>query len=277
MVNPAFASETPRATIGGDVRPEDMAKLSEADWSAIRTMARKYCRVVSGTRSRNLMDGNATCAGGPFGRYGTADISDDVTQDAILIFARNLAQYSARFQPASLSVATREPDSWLYETRDGRVIVADRKTIMAWSVREAGRRNGYRIDEPPDDIDATPGTQLMRELDRAMFVAVGTSVAGLSDVIWATAWGDGQDFPVLDRILTEGSTADDIGRAPILANVSQAIHGGKHGSWRPQLRTRETALAEFHELRERLDDARDMLVYQSARRDHRPTGALPDD
>jgi galactarate dehydratase len=277
MVKSVFVSDTPRDTIGGDVRPADMARVSETDWSAIRTMARKYCRVVSGTRSRNLMDGNATCAGGPFGRYGTADISDDVTQDAILIFARNLADYSARFLPASLSVATREPDSWLYETRDGKIIVADRKTIMAWSVREAGRRNGYRIDEPPDDIDVTPGAQVMHGVDRTMFVAVGTGLAGFNDVIWATAWGDGKDFPVLDRILTEGSTADHLGRTPVLANVSQAIHGGKHGSWRPQLRTREAAIAELRELKERLDDVRDMLVYQSARRDRRPTGALPDD
>ena len=70
---------------------------------------------------------------------------------------------------------------------------------------------------------------------------------------------------------------DDLGRAPVLANVSQAIHGGKHGSRRPQLRTREAAITELRELKGRLDDARDMLVYQSSRRDHRPKGALPDD
>nr|MDT0664571.1 hypothetical protein [Micromonospora sp. DSM 115978] len=101
MSNAVFASDTPSALPASSVQPDDMAHVSDADWLEIRTIARRYCRTVNFTRSRKRMDGNATVAGGPFGKYGTADISDDVTQDAVLIFAQNLAKISHRFLPAS--------------------------------------------------------------------------------------------------------------------------------------------------------------------------------
>ncbi len=278
MGNAVFASDTPSDLPGARVQPEDLARVTESDWRELRTIARKYCRVVNSTRSRRRMDGNATCAGGPFGRYGTADISDDVTQDAVLIFAQNLAKMIGRFQPASLSVATREPDAWLYETRDGRVFVADRAMIMLWAVRDAGRRNGFRLDEPPSDVDATPGEQFMQGVARAEFVAAGSFLASISDVVWGAAWGDGQEFPMIDRILTEGGQADDLGRAGVLANVAQQIYGGAYGSRRAVRRTRDTALTELRELTERLDNARDMFAYRDARpRPKRRTGTLPDE
>jgi len=277
MANAVFTSDTPSALPGSRVQPDDMARVTDGDWKDIRTMARKYCRSVNFTRSRKRMDGNTTIAGGPFGKYGTADISDDVTQDALLIFAQNLAKISSRFEPASLSVATREPDSWLYVTRKGREFVADREMIMWWAVKDAAARNGFRSDEDPDDIDATPGEQYMRGVAHAEFLAVGSYLASISDVVWGSAWGDGQDFPVIDRFLAEGSKADDIGRAGVISHVAQQLYGGQYGSRRAVRRTRDAALAELRELRERLDEAREMLAYSAIRRDKRRTEALSDD
>jgi len=277
MGNPIFTSDTPSALPGARVQPDDMARVTESDWRDIRTIARKYCRVVNASRSRKRMDGNTTVAGGPFGKYGTADISDDVTQDAVLLFAQTLSMVIERFEPASLSVATREPDSWLYVTRHGREFIADRNMIMGWAVRHAAERNGYRLDEKPDETDATPGEQFMRGIAHAEFVAVGSYLASLGDVVWGSAWGDGRDFPVIDRLLAEGSQADDLGRAGVLSHVAQQLYGGQYGSRRAVRRARDAALAEFRELTQRLDDTRDTLAYSSMRRDRRRTGALPDD
>ncbi|KPM52698.1 hypothetical protein E0F15_18490 [Frankia sp. B2] len=277
MGNPVFTSDTPSALPGSRVQPDDMALVTDSDWQDIRTIARKYCRTVNFTRSRKRMDGNTTIAGGPFGKYGTADISDDVTQDAVLLFAQNLAKISSRFQPASLSVATRTPDSWLYVTGKGREFVADRKMIMGWAVKDAAARNGFRTDDEPDEIDATPGEQYMRGVAHAEFVATGSYLASISDVVWGSAYGDGRDFPVIDRVLAEGSKADDIGRAGVLSHVAQQLYGGQYGSRRAVRRARDAALAELRELTQRLDETREMLAYSATRRDKRRTGALPDD
>ncbi|MBL7487778.1 hypothetical protein I6A60_38660 [Frankia sp. AgB1.9] len=277
MSDTIFRSDTPAAVAGADVTPEDMARVTESDWLEIRTIARRYCRTVNASRSRKRMDGNTTVAGGPFGQYGTADISDDVTQDAVLLFAQRLATVSGKFEPASLSVETREPDSWLYVTQTGRVFVADRHMIMFWAVRQAGRRNGFRTDERLDPIDATPGAQYMQGLARAEFVAVGTYMAGMSDIIWQAGWDDGSDFPILADCLNEGSQAEDLGRAGVISRVAQKHFGGRWGSGRPMRRTREAAMAELRELTRRLDEARDSLVYASTRRGPRSVGALPDE
>nr|MDT0666172.1 hypothetical protein [Micromonospora sp. DSM 115978] len=158
----------------------------------------------------------------------------------------------------------------------GRVFVADRRMIMNWAVKDAAARNGFRMDEPPDDVDATPGEQYMRGVAHAEFVAVGNYLASVSDVVWRSAYGDGRDFPVIDRFLAEGSEADDIGRAGVLSQVAQQLYGGQYGSRRAVRRTRDAALAEFRELRQRLDETRDTVAYDATRRSHRRTGALPD-
>jgi galactarate dehydratase len=215
------------------------------------------------------MDGNTTIAGGRFGRYGTADISDDVTQDAVLLFAQTLAKVIRKFQPASLSVTTREADSWLYVTQKGRAFVANRHMIMFWAVRDAADRNGFRLDVNPDDIDATPGAQLMRGMSHAEFLAVGTYLASINDVIFGLAWGDGQEFPVLRDVIDQASKADDIGRAGVLSHVAQKRHGGAYGSRRAVRRTRDAALTELRDLTERLDSTRETLAYHAARKTNR--------
>ncbi|WP_322750958.1 MULTISPECIES: hypothetical protein [unclassified Frankia] len=265
MNNAVFSSDTPSDLPGASVQPEDMARVTESDWTSIRTIARQYCRVVDGTRSRKRMDGNATIAGGRFGKYGTGDVSDDVSQDAVFLFAQNLAKMIRAFEPASLAVATREADSWLYVTRDGRTRVVTRHTLRYWAVRDAAARNGYRLDIPADEIVATPGAQLMRGVARIEFLAVATHLARNSEAIWRTAWGDGKDFPVLGDVIDEGNKADDIGRAGILSHVAQKRHGGTYGSRRAVIRTRDAAQAEMRELSRRLDEARETLTYRSAR------------
>ncbi len=263
MTNSAFSSDTPSALPGARIQPEEMARVTESDWLEIRTKARKYCRKVDASRSRKRMDGNATIAGGR--SYGTADVSDDITQDAVLLFAQLLAKIIRKFEPVTYSVATREPDSWLYVTQQGRTFVATRDSMRYTAMRDAAARNGYQLDREPDDIDATPGAQQMRTVARMEFVAVATHLAANSEVIWRLAFGDGREFPVLSDVLNEGNKADDIGRAGLLAHVAQKRHGGAYGSRRAVIRTRDAALAEFRELSERADAVRDMITSRATR------------
>jgi len=240
-----------------------MARVTDSDWLAIRMKARKYCRKVDATRSRKRMDGNATVT--RRGSYGTADVSDDVTQDAVLLFAQLLGKIIDRFEPVTYSAATREPDSWLYVTKVGRTFVATRDSIQYTAMRDAAQRNGYVLDREPDEIDATPGAQEMRGVARMAFVAVATHLAANSEVIWRLAFGDGSEFPVISDVLSEGNAAEDVGRAGILAHVAQKRYGGAYGSRRAVIRTRDAAVAELRELSARADAAREMIGYRATR------------
>jgi len=262
VTNGAFSSDTPSALPGARVQPEDMARVTADDWRAIQTKARKFCRVLDAVDSRKRMDGNATFTGRG---YGTADVSDDITQDAVLLFAQLLGKIIRKFEPVTYSVATREPDSWLYVTKQGGTFIATRDSIQYTAVRDSARRNGYRIDKKPDEIDATPGAQLMKTVARMEFVAVTTHLATNSEAIWGYAFGDGRDFPVLSDVLNEGNRAEDLGRAGILAKVAQKRHGGSYGSRRAVIRTRDAALAEYRELSERADAVREMVTYRATR------------
>lgn len=266
MNNSVFSSDTPSGLPGARVQVEDMARVTERDWTSIRTVARQYCRKVDGTRSRRRMDGNATMTSGGFGKFGTADVSDDVAQDAVLLFAQTLAKVIRRFAPTSTSVESREVDSWWYIPREGEPFVATRHMVRYWAVRDAAARNGYRLDVKPDDIDTIPGAQYMQAVPRAEFLAATTHLAAYGEIIWRMGWGDGSEFPVLRDMINEGGQAEDIGRAGVIAHVAQKRHGGAYGSRRAVIRTRDAALTELRELSTRLDAAREALVYRGARR-----------
>ncbi|CUU61168.1 galactarate dehydratase [Parafrankia irregularis] len=262
MTNNAFSSDTPSALPGARVEREDMERVTAHDWHAIHLKARKFCRVVDATDSRKRMDGNATYTGRG---YGTADVSDDITQDAVLLFAQLLGKMIRTFEPVAYSVATREADSWLYVTKQGGTFVATRDSLQYTAVRDAARRNGYRIDKKPSETDATPGAQLMKTVARMEFVAVSTHLAANSEAVWRYAFGDGREFPVLTDVINEGNRAEDIGRAGVLSKVAQKRHGGAYGSRRAVIRTRDAALAEFRELSERADAVREMMTYRATR------------
>ncbi|ABW12012.1 hypothetical protein Franean1_2582 [Parafrankia sp. EAN1pec] len=262
MTNNAFSSDTPSALPGERVQPEDMARVTADDWRAIHIKARKFCRVVDATDSRKRMDGNATYTGRG---YGTADVSDDITQDAVLLFAQLLGKIIRKFEPVTYSVATREPNSWLYVTKQGGTFIATRDSIQYIAMRDAARRNGYQIDKKPNEIDATPGAQQMKAVARMEYVAVATHLAANNEAVWRLAFGDGREFPVLADVLNEGNQADDIGRAGILSKVAQKRHGGAYGSRRAVIRTRDAALAEFRDLSERADAVREMITYRATR------------
>lgn len=247
---------------GANLAPEDMARVTPDDWAEIRKLARGYCRTVDATRSRKRMDGSATIVRQGHASYGTDDVSDDVTQDAVLMFAQRLRDVLGSCQTAPESEPNEQ--AWIYVRRDGSTMVITRTTLKRWAVRDAAARNGYRVDVPPEEIDATPGAQLMRGLPHAENVtraAVAFCVAQNSTAIFRQAFGDGREFPILTRIYDMASNADDLGRAGILASVAQSVHGGAYGSRRNVIRTRDAGKAEWRELSERLDDARDAMVY----------------
>lgn len=243
---------------GEDLTSEDMARVTADDWADIRKMARGYCRKVDATRSRKRMDGSATIVKRGYAPYGTDDVSDDVTQDAVLMFASKLRDIIKSCPAASLWVDTRETASWLYMRKDGETITITRATLQRWSVKDAATRNGYRLDVKPDDTDATPGSQVIRALPHAEYVAnipLPSAASIVSQAAWRTAWGDGSEYPTLKAALFLAAEADDLGRSGILANVAQAKYGGARNSRRQVRRTHEAGAFEWSELSRELNDA----------------------
>ncbi|MFI6321593.1 hypothetical protein ACIBG8_28940 [Nonomuraea sp. NPDC050556] len=242
-----------------------MARVTPDDWTEIRKLARGYCRTVDATRSRKRMDGSATVVKGGHAPYGTDDVSDDVTQDAVLMFAQRLSDITARCKIAPES--TPDAQAWIYVRRDGGEMIITRTTLKRWAVRDAAARNGYRMDVPPDEITATPHAQLMRGLPHAESVtraAVAFSAAQYSATVFREAFGDGQEFPTIADALDMGAKADDVGRAGIMSRIAQERYGGAYGSRRNVIRVRDAARVEMRELSARLDEARDALVFGSS-------------
>ncbi|NBE99058.1 hypothetical protein [Nonomuraea sp. K271] len=259
----ASGKSVPANILGESLVPEDMARVTPGDWAEIQRLARGYCRTVDATRSRKRMDGSATIVKQGHAPYGTDDVSDDVTQDAVLLFAHKLRDISASCRKASDS--TTDAPAWVYVRRDGGEITVSRTTLHRWAVRDAAARNGYRVDVPPTEVDATPGAQLMRpvpHVESATRAAEAFCLAQNSAVIFRQAFGDGGDFPTLRAMMKIAGQADDLGRAGVLGKVAQERYGGAYGSRRAVIRTRDTARAEWQELSERIDDARDTLRYE---------------
>jgi hypothetical protein len=253
----------PATNPGEDLTPEDMARVTADDWADIRTLARGYCRTVDATRSRKRMDGSATIVKSGHAPYGTDDVSDDVTQDALLMFAGKLRDVTKSCAAASEWIDTRETSSWLYVRKDGETLPITRQTIQRWSVRDAAARNGYRLDVKPDATDATPGAQIMRAVPHAEHVAsvpVPSAASIVSDAAWRTAWQDGSEYPTLKAALFLASEADHLGREGILATVAQAVHGGAYHSRRQVRRTRDAGSQEWSELSRELAGAREQLA-----------------
>ncbi|WP_328869618.1 hypothetical protein OHT76_05570 [Streptomyces sp. NBC_00287] len=203
--------------------------------------------------------------------YGTDDVSDDVAQDAVLIFAKRLREIVSTCEISAVWVETREPCAWQYVRKDGETIVVSRKTLHYWAIRDAAARNGYRLDTHPDPTDAIPGAQTTRGLphaDKLSTLAVTPYLSGQSETIFRTAWGDGSEFPVLSKILDVATHADDLGRTSVLGRTAQELYGGpRHSSSKVQ-RARDTAVKEWRQLSASLDAVRDELIYQGAAANH---------
>jgi hypothetical protein len=253
----------PATNPGEDLTPEDMARVTADDWADIQKLARGYCRTVDATRSRKRMDGSATIVKSGYAAYGTDDVSDDVTQDAVLMFAVKLRDVIKSCPAASTWVDTRETASWLYLRKDGETITITRATVQRWSVRDAAARNGYRIDVAPNDVDATPGAQVMRAVPHAEHVAsvpVPSAASIVSQAAWRTAWGDGNGYPTLKAALFLASEADHLRHEGILATVAQARYGGARNSRRQVRRVHDAGTLEWSELSQELDSARAQLI-----------------
>ncbi|MEV5496681.1 hypothetical protein AB0M50_14920 [Nonomuraea fuscirosea] len=261
----ATGKSVPANVPGESLTPEDMARVTPEDWAELRRLARGYCRTVDATRSRKRMDGSATIIKQGHAPYGTDDVSDDVTQDAVLLFAQRLRAISASCRNAPESTA--EQPVWVYVRRDGGEMTISRTTLHRWAVRDAAARNGYRVDVLPGEVEATPNAQLMRPVPRTENVtraAAAFCAAQNSAVVFRQAFGDGEDFPVLQDVMEIAAKADDLGRAGILSQVAQKRYGGAYGSRRAVIRARDAARKEWKELAERIDDARSEFQYDGS-------------
>ena len=257
----------------GDITAEDMKRVTSEDFTELQKIARGYCRTVDSTRSRKRMDGSSTVARSGSALYGTDDVSDDVTQDAVLIFTKRLREIIATCEVSAVWVDNREPCAWQYVRRDGETIIVTRKTLRYWAVRDAAARNGYRLDMKPEAVDATPGAQITRGIphaDKLSTLAVTPYLSGQSEAIFRSAWGDGSDFPVLSTILDIAKQADDLGRTSVLGQTAQIRHGGPRNSSSKVQRTRDDAVKEWRALTASLDAVRDELIYRSTEPPHTP-------
>ncbi|MEW1929903.1 hypothetical protein [Streptomyces sp. NPDC088360] len=245
-----------------------MAQVTPDDFREIQRKSRAYCRAVDGTRSRKRMDGSATVSGAGFAPYGTDDVSDDVTQDAVLRFAKRLGEVTGRCAVAAQWIATHAPAAWQYTRRDGHTIVVNRATLQYWAVRDAAAVNGYRLDVQPDDVDAQPGAQTMRGIlhaDTLQMLAVAPCLAAHSGAIFRAAWGSGSGYRTLALLLGIAGQADDLGRAAVFGKAAQTLYGGPLNSSSKVQRARDAAALEWRDLSRKLDTARDELVYRGAR------------
>ncbi|CUU56482.1 galactarate dehydratase [Parafrankia irregularis] len=258
FVSSFFSRDIP-SVVAEAVTVEDMARVTEADWSAIAEHAHRYCWKVDASRSRKRADRSATIARDGRGIYGSDDVSDDIAQDAVLIFARRFGMIVRGCVVASVDVATREPDQWQYQPKNGEMFLADRALIRQWAVQDAAKRNGYRPGKP----EATTPDVAERQ---AKHLAASTFLATMSEVIFAAAWGDGRDFPTLQKVMDVANQADDLGRTGMFATVAQQTYGGKYGSRRSVIKVRDAAHAEARELTERCDAIRDELTHRDQSR-----------
>jgi hypothetical protein len=243
-----------------------MKRVTVDDFSDLQKIARGYCRTVDSTRSRKRMDGSASAVRNGSALYGTDDVSDDVTQDSVLIFAKRLGDIIATCEVSAVWVETREPCAWQYVRRDGETIVVTRKTLQYWAVRDAAARNGYRLDVKPEEIDVTPGKQVTRGIphaDKLSTLALTPYLSGNSGMIFRSAWGDGSDYPTLGRMLRHASNADDLGRAGVMGKTAQELYGGPRNSSSKVQRARDAAIKEWRALSASLDTVRDELIYRS--------------
>ncbi|ABD12080.1 hypothetical protein ThrDRAFT_02522 [Frankia casuarinae] len=258
MSHAFFSREIPSTVPAEAATREDMARVTEADWAAIVTHAHRYCWKVDGSRSRKRADRSATITRDGHAAYGTDDVSDDIAHDAVLIYARRLGMIIRGCVVASIDVTTREADRWQYQPHDADMFLVDRATIRSWAVTDAAQRNGYR----PTRRDTSP-----EELEtQAEHLAAVTYLSGVSHVVFAAAWGDGRDFPILRRVIAVAGAAEDLGRTGVFAIVAQQIYGGKYGSRRSVIKVRDAALAEARELTARCDSIRDALTHHDRHR-----------
>ncbi|MFJ3779795.1 hypothetical protein ACIPX0_49850 [Streptomyces sp. NPDC090075] len=267
MINQAPDSGIPGDRRFGELASEGMKRLTADDFTELQRIARGYCRVVDSTRSRKRMDGSASVTRSGRALYGTDDVSDDVTQDAVLIFAKRLREIISKCDVSSVWVETREPSAWQYIRRDGETIVVTRKTLQYWAVRDAAARNGYRMDVKPEEIDATPGKQITRGIphaDKLSTLAVTPYLSGNSETIFRTAWGDGSEYPTLRGMLRHAGKADDLGRAGVIGKTAQDLYGGPLNSSSKVQRARDAGVREWRALSASLDAVRDDLVYRGS-------------
>ncbi|MFC8429276.1 hypothetical protein [Streptomyces sp. NPDC057253] len=195
-------------------------------------------------------------------------MSDDVTQDAVLIFAKRLSEIIETCEVSAVLVDTREPSAWQYIRRDGETIVVTRKTLQYWAVRDAAARNGYRLDVKPEEIDATPGKQITRGIphaDKVSTLAVTPYLSGNSEAIFRSAWRDGSEYPTLRAMLSHASHADDLGRAGVMGKTAQELYGGPRNSSSKVQRVRDAGTKEWRALSADLDVVRDEMVYRGMR------------
>jgi hypothetical protein len=139
-----FSRLIPGTVPGSKLNPEDMARVTRHDWEELQSLAKRYGWAVDRSHSRKRMDGSATIRRDGYAPYGTDDVSDDITQDAMLLYAQRLKSIEAGCPVAETDEDTGQPVAWHYTRKDGKRSVATRETLYHWAVHDAAQRNGYR-------------------------------------------------------------------------------------------------------------------------------------
>lgn len=282
--------------VGSAVASWTSSGVTDDDVQRLRDAAARYCRTVDATRSRKraaeVLDDVAQDAALIFGAllvkaqsWSVAAYADDLdgatsdwqyaatddlpdcwtAQDAQRAGLQPVAwQYPAAAPDVADDVVVQDDDDDAQDDADAAPVrrrVVTRATLRRWAIHDAARRNGFRLDVAPSDLDATPDAREMRAADRGVVALTSdTRVATLatgSAASWDAVWTP-DAYPVLSRLLFHASDAVHSGRASGVWHATTSdVTGTQTRNHRHTARVRDAALAEWSDLRDRLDVVRD--------------------
>jgi galactarate dehydratase len=221
--------------------------MSDEEIDDVRTQVRGYCFAVDATRSRKR----------------AFDAWEDAAQDAALIFA-DLLRKAGSWEVAACDVETQAACAWQYLRKDAdesETRVVTRRTLRRWACHDAARRNGFRADVAADEIDATPGAQVMRGITGNAQHWQTSDLRTAQDsqasrAQWEAARRMAGATPVVDTLLMYGAAADDLGRAPIWRDTAMAHERLSKRNARAESRVRAQAEIEAARIFDALSDMR---------------------
>lgn len=234
----------PGASFTSTISEATFSTMTDDDAHDVTGAALRYVRVLDSTRSRKRFE----------------DVGQDVAQDACLAFASLIA----RLPVAAYDVATGHASHFLYTPAEAAesdaVDVAprlpftiSRSTIARWSVTDAARHNGLRMDDvrDADGTEMEPGKTLGQgyAVNRSQHVAVATL---------RTAHGDPARAGVVARVLAEAPAVvrTYLAHGGNATDAAQALYGGVRGSERARVRLAD---ALTYAARETLDNIEVMV------------------
>ena len=277
--------ETTSALFDGDApigyesseMPPDV--VSETDCHEIRRQTRFRAFRLDTSRSRGYAE----------------NVWEDAAQDAIIRFAL-LLQQTSDLTPVAYSVRFRRPTAWQAPPRrrdsdmsdvfddsdestgsgadaterDETVRIWTRRTLWWMAVQDGCRRHNLASQANPtqEELTATirPETAV-RYVNTAYLVSSGTDP--MEEHIWNMTWQDGQNRPILRKMLELGSSGSSMPKGEIVARTARFVFNQPNATGKWKATTMGAGADEWDVLQSDLAEARQMWrrVYVQAEND----------